>query len=58
MEEGRTTTHDEGYGKRIVNLGLGWMEMQHGGEAKGKKKLPRSGLVQLLIIQRPPYSTA
>jgi hypothetical protein len=46
MEEGRTTKHDEGYGKRIVNLGLGWMNMQYGGEAKGKKKLPRSGLVQ------------
>ena len=27
MEEGRTTTHDEGDGKRIVNLGLGWMQI-------------------------------
>ena len=49
MEEGRTTTHDEGDGKRLVSLGLGGIEMQQGGEAKGKKKLPRSGLVQLSI---------
>ena len=52
MEEGRTTKHNQGCGKRIVNLSLGWVEMHHGGEAKGKKKLPRSGLVQHSIIWR------
>jgi len=53
MAEGSTTKHDEGYDTRIVNLGLGWIKMPCGGEAKGKKTLPRSGLVQLIII-RPP----
>jgi hypothetical protein len=46
MAEGSTTKHDEGYDTRIVNLGLGWIKMPCGGEAKGKKTLPRSGLVQ------------
>src|SRR5262249_5735227 len=45
-ERGRTTTYNQCCGQRIGNLSLGWVEMQHGGEAKDEKKLPRSGLVQ------------
>jgi hypothetical protein len=50
-KEGRTTTYDLCCGQPIVNLSLGWVERQQRGEGKDGKKLPRSGLVQLLIVR-------